>query len=134
MGGQPGCSPVSNPEPAAPVELKATAARRKKRAWVTLDDLNVASGLLGAALASPWRRLMAIAVNLIVIGLLSTHANFLLLGAIALATWLLVRKRPTDPALRKNGWRVVALGRRGSHAVGGCTATLEHARQHRFRP
>lgn len=98
----------SNPEPAAPLhrtdtnDTKAVKAPQKdKHAWVTHDDLNVEPGLLGAPLASPWRRLLAIAVDLAVIGLLSKRANFLLLGGMALATWLLVRQRPTDLAQRK---------------------------------
>jgi hypothetical protein len=91
----------SNLEPDPPASPQPAQAQKDNKAWVTHDDLNVAPGLLGAALASPWRRLMAIAVDLAVIGLLSRHANFLLLGGMALATWLLVRQRPSDPAKRK---------------------------------
>jgi RDD family len=102
----------SKPEPAAAIVSKALetpkkapkkAPKKPQHAWVTHDDLNVAPGLLGAPLASPWRRLLAIGVDLAVIGLLSSHANFLLLGGMALATWLLVRQRPADP-LRRKTW------------------------------
>jgi hypothetical protein len=95
-------------EPGLEPQADTQAPKKEKRAWVTPDDLNVAPGLLGAALGSPWRRLMAIAVDLAVIGLLSKHANFLLLGGMALATWLLVRQRPSDPAQRKTWLLAVA--------------------------
>jgi hypothetical protein len=88
-------------EPTAEPAAISKAEKKEKRAWVTHDDLNVAPGLLGAALASPWRRLMAMGVDLAVIGLLSKHANFLMLGGMALATWLLVRPRPADLTKRK---------------------------------
>ncbi len=97
----------SQPEPAAAVDSKAfKAAKNAKHAWVTHDDLNVAPGLLGAPLASPWRRLLAIGVDLAVIGVLSQHANFLLLGGVALANWLLVRQRPAEFAKQKT-WLLV---------------------------
>jgi RDD family len=106
----------SNPEPAPTVVFKAVKALKKeKHAWVTHDDLNVEPGLLGAPLASPWRRLLAIAVDLAVIGLLSQHANFLLLGGMALATWLLVRQRRTELAKRKT-W-LLALAWTGAAAM-----------------
>ena len=94
----------SNSEP----RLEPQAPKKEKRAWVTPDDLNVAPGLLGAALGSPWRRLMAITVDLAVIGLLSKQANFLLLGGMALAAWLLLRQRPSGPAKRKTWLLAVA--------------------------
>ena len=86
-------------KPAAKTQSKA------RRAWVTPDELNVTPALLGATLASPWRRLMAITVDLAAIALLSKLANFWLLAAVALAAWLLVRKRPVETAARKN-WLV----------------------------
>ena len=91
----------SRPDAADSVDSKA--AKKVKHAWVTHDDLNVAPDLLGLPLASPWRRLMAIAVDLAVIVLVSKYANLLLLGGMALATWLLVRQRPTEP-LRRKTW------------------------------
>lgn len=79
------------------------AAKKGKHAWVTHDDLNVAPDLLGLPLASPWRRLMAIAVDLAVIVLVSKYANLLLLSGMVLATWLLARQRPTE-LLRRKMW------------------------------
>jgi hypothetical protein len=55
------------------------------RLWVTPEDLNVDPALLGLPLAAPGRRLMAMAVDLAAIGVLSSLFSIWLLGAVVLA-------------------------------------------------
>ena len=52
---------------------------------------------------------MAIVVDVAVIVLVSKYANFLLWGGIALATWLLMHQRPTEP-LRRKTWLLAFAG------------------------
>jgi RDD family len=50
-------------------------ALRADRSLITAEDLSVAPELLGLPLARPWRRLLAIVVDLALVGLISTLAN-----------------------------------------------------------
>lgn len=54
------------------------------RQWVTTEDLNVSPEVLGLALATPTRRLMAMLLDLAVIGIVSSFANFWWLCGLAL--------------------------------------------------
>ena len=99
---------------AASDHSKPRVNSKAERAWVTPDDLNVAPALLGAPLANPWRRLMAILVDLTAIALLSKSANAWLLAAMALTAWQLTRKSSASNPRRKIWqsrllWAVVAV-------------------------
>lgn len=64
------------------------------RRTITPDAFSVAPGLLGIPLASPWRRLAAILIDLALIGLLANaRAVFFALAAAAFLFWMAVRGR-----------------------------------------
>jgi hypothetical protein len=81
------------------------------RDWVTPEHLNVAPQLLGAPLARPRRRLFAIVVDVLAIGLLSNFGNLWLLAGIALPAWmhLRARERPLGAGRRGFGWLLAVL-------------------------
>jgi RDD family protein len=78
-----------------PIKPNLTAQR-----VVTPQSLNVAPELLGRTLATPARRLAAMAVDLLVVALVSSAANAWLLAAGALAVWGLIRHRGSTPRAR----------------------------------
>ena len=64
------------------------------RRTITPDAFSVAPGLLGIPLASPWRRLTAMLVDLVLIGLLANaRAVFFALAAAAFLFWMAIRGR-----------------------------------------
>ncbi|WP_374563705.1 RDD family protein [Ideonella sp.] len=79
--------------------------------WVTPEELNVAPGLLGKPLARPQRRLLAMAVDLAAIGLVSSLTNFWLLAACGLgaAERARVRRKGPSPWRTVAAWALVAL-------------------------
>lgn len=94
-----------------PVRSRAPAAY-DPRDWVTPEDLNVAPELLGQPLARPSRRLLAIAVDVLVVALLSNFGNLWLLAGLALPIALQPRERQgmvLDPRWRGLVWAVAAL-------------------------
>lgn len=74
----------------------ALSARRV----VTPQSLSVAPGLVGRQLATPARRLAAMAIDLLVVALASSAANAWLLAAGALAAWGLLRRGGRVPGAR----------------------------------
>jgi hypothetical protein len=70
---------------------------------VTPQALNVAAALLGRPLATPARRLAAIAIDLVVIAVVSSALNAWLITAGALAAWWLLKGR-RDPARARPRW------------------------------
>lgn len=74
--------------------------------WVTPEELNVAPALLGQQLARPWRRLLAMGVDLAAIGLVSSLSNFWLLAACAVGVYEHARaqRRAAAP------WRLMVVG------------------------
>ncbi|UCC48402.1 MAG: RDD family protein [Gemmatimonadota bacterium] len=88
------------------------SAARDPRAIVTPDAFSVAPGLLGTPLARPWRRAVAILVDLILIGLLS-RAGWFFLG---LAIAILLFRRALRPArgLIGRGSRWLSYGSLGT--------------------
>jgi len=79
---------------------------------VTPEDLNVAPELLGLPLAAPKRRAAAMAIDLLLIGVLSALANAWLLAAGALMGIAFTRERRGQ------------LSRRGLHLATGAAAVL----------
>lgn len=79
--------------------------------WVTPEELNVASGLLGQPLARPSRRLLAIGVDLAVIGFVSSWSNFWLLAACGLGVFAQARAQrwAATPWRTLLAWALVAL-------------------------
>ena len=79
---------------------------------VTPDNLNVAPELLGAPLARPGKRLLAIAVDVAVVALLSNLGNVWLLaglGLIALVHLRPAQQAPAWPGRRWPLWTLAAL-------------------------
>ncbi len=79
--------------------------------WVTPEELNVADGLLGRPLARPSRRLLAMAVDLAAIGIISSLSNFWLLAASGLGAfeWARFRRQGPKPWRMAATWAMVAL-------------------------
>ncbi|WP_141100837.1 RDD family protein [Roseateles aquatilis] len=57
------------------------------RDWITPEDLNVAPTLLGLPLATPWQRAKAMAIDLILLVILSNFGNTLLLAGCCWVAW-----------------------------------------------
>ena len=71
-----------------------TTQAQDPRRTITPDAFSVAPGLLGVPLAHPWRRLAAILIDLVLIGLLANvRAVFFALAAGAFFFWLAFRGR-----------------------------------------
>ena len=102
---------------------------------VTPDDLNVTPELLGAPLARPGKRLLAIAVDVSAVALLSNLGNVWLLAGLGLIA--LMQLRPAQPAWLRRRWPLwtlaallIALGSyQAWHAPGG----LVHAKHRHER-
>lgn len=77
---------------------------------VTPDDLNVAPELLGTPLARPGRRLLAISVDVGVVGLLSTLGNLWLVAGLGLMALSHLRAPRADRPSRRRALRAVAAG------------------------
>ena len=73
------------------------------RRWITPEPLNVAPQLIGLPLATPQRRAMAMAVDLIVVALLSGVSGFWLVGGLLLVVLQLNSQRGG-----RTRWRMVA--------------------------
>lgn len=76
---------------------------------VTPEALNVAPELLGRRLATPARRLSAMAIDLLLIGVVSSVANSWLVAALALAAWWIWRQR-RQPATPRPRWIAPMIG------------------------
>jgi uncharacterized RDD family membrane protein YckC len=81
------------------------------RQWVTPEDLNVQPALLGRALARPRRRLLAMAIDLVMLGVVTSLLNAWLLLAVALVLGESAWAQQQAPARRRRGlaWSVAAL-------------------------
>ncbi len=75
--------------------------------WVSADTLNVATEWLGAPLASPLRRLWAIGVDLLVVGVLSGLDAFWLGAAVVVFLFQMRSREHVKPWLRK-AWLIGA--------------------------
>ncbi len=78
---------------------------------VTPDDLNVAPELLGAALARPGKRLLAIGIDVAVLALLSNFGNVWLVAGLGLIALVHLREPLADgpPQRRWPLWALAAL-------------------------
>ncbi len=87
-----------------------SGAKPDARDWITPEHLNVAARLLGAPLARPRQRLLAISVDLLVVALLSGLGNLWLLAGIALPALMYLRERdrPLVARRRRIGWVLTA--------------------------
>lgn len=98
---------MNAPGPRGDTALAPSAARRawlerlspRSGRWVTPEELNVAPGLLGLPLARPTQRLLAMGVDLAVIGLVSTFSNLWLLAACALGIFEQRQAQTHPPSL-----------------------------------
>jgi len=81
------------------------------RRTITPDAFTVAPGLLGIPLAAPWRRLVAILVDLVLIGLLANaRAVFFALAAGAFFFWIALKGRKNSTASRTSRVGIGCLG------------------------
>jgi uncharacterized RDD family membrane protein YckC len=90
---------------------------RDPRSLVTPDAFEVADELLGLPLATPGRRLAAMLIDLVVIGLLTAFVSgwgFFIWGLIGLGVLQLALRPPPESLTRGNLGRVTAWAYRGS--------------------
>lgn len=76
------------------------------RDWITPEDLNVAPSLLGLPLASPWQRAKAMAVDVVLVTLLSNFGNTPLLAGccwVALR-WYRMQRASRGEVVKETGW------------------------------
>ncbi len=94
-----------------PADRVERAAARDRRRWVSPEPLNVAPALVGLPLASPSRRALAIAFDLVVIALLSDVSGFWLLAGLALVALQLRSRRggATRGPRWVVGWMIAGL-------------------------
>jgi uncharacterized RDD family membrane protein YckC len=98
------------------------AGRYDPRDWVTPEDLNVDPALLGAPLARPAKRLGAMAIDLLIVALLSNVGNVWLVMGAGLLVLMHVRK-PLALDSRHRKWMVWALAA-GLLSVGAWQAAM----------
>lgn len=93
------------PVPARPREM-ADGLRRLQP-----ERLNVTPALMGAPLGTPWRRTLAMGVDLAVIGLLTGVSGLWLWAGLVLVVLQLRQRQRTAPARRREvvGWALAAL-------------------------
>ena len=86
-------------------------ASLRRPAWVSAEALNVAPDLLGAPLATPVRRMVAIGVDLALVGILSRANSFWLLVALAVFFYQLRARRRATLSWQRNAivWVVCLL-------------------------
>ncbi|MEK8030902.1 RDD family protein [Ideonella sp. DXS29W] len=109
---------MNAPGPRGDSALAPPAARRawlerlspRSGRWVTPEELNVAPGLLGLPLARPTQRLLAMGVDLAVIGLVSTFSNLWLLAACALGIFEHRQAQTHPPGLLRRAITVTLFG------------------------
>lgn len=85
--------------------LNATERRR----WVTPEPLNVAPALVGLPLATPWRRALAMLVDLAVVGLVAESGDLWLFAGLVLVVVQLRHPRHGQQVRRRLGWLLAAL-------------------------
>jgi uncharacterized RDD family membrane protein YckC len=90
------------------VSARTSPATPDPRDWVTPDDLNVAPELLGAPLARPGRRLLAIGIDVAVLAALSNYGNVWLLAGFGLIALVYLRD-PLAAAAPRRKWLLSAL-------------------------
>ena len=91
------------------MRLPALNKSSPRRDWVTPEDVNVSPSLLGHALARPAQRAWAMALDLALIGFATSLGNWMLLGSMALAAWLQIRRRDAQRPPSSLWWLLVAL-------------------------
>ena len=95
---------------------------------VTPDDLNVSPALLGAPLARPGRRLLAITIDVVIVALLSNFGNVWLLAGFALIAAVHLRE-PHGGAAPRHRWLLWTLAA-VLLAVGAQQAWIERGSAH----
>lgn len=96
--------------PPAYTDAPTADAPYEPREWVTPEYLNVAPELLGAPLASPQKRLFAIALDVVIVAALSNIGNMWLVAGAGLIALMYVRKPMHDSRLRKlAAWALAAV-------------------------
>jgi RDD family len=109
-------------------------AADQPRDRVTPDDLNVAPGLLGAPLARPMRRLLAIGIDVMILAALSNYGNvwlvagFGLIALVYLRDPLAGRSEPRKWALWALAAGLIGFGVQQAWVTG---RLVHHDRQHR---
>jgi RDD family len=79
------------------------------RDTVRAEDLNVTPALLGAPLARPGRRLLAITLDVAVVALLSNLGNLWLVGGLVLIALLWLHGLPWAERARSRQWLLIGL-------------------------
>jgi uncharacterized RDD family membrane protein YckC len=79
-------------------------ANIRRPAWVSSDPLNVSPDLVGAPLATPMRRGLAIGIDLAVIAVLSDLDGFWLGAALVVFLYQMRSQEPGKRTWRRNAW------------------------------
>ena len=89
--------------PSIPATVRS-AIRSEASDWVTPEHLNVAPHLLGAPLARPMRRFWAIAIDVVVVALLSNLGNLWLLAGVGIVAAVHLRARDGNALALRRRW------------------------------
>ena len=91
--------------------LRPSAVVVDTRRWVTPEELNVAPALLGLPLARPGQRLVAMAIDLAAIGIVSSLANgwFFVAALLGLGERARSRRRGPHRMRTASAWALIAL-------------------------
>ncbi len=90
----------------SPPESLSSAERRR---WVTPEPLNVAPELVGLPLATPWRRGVAMALDLAVVALVAESGDLWLFAGLVLVVVQLRNQRHAKEDRKRLGWLLAAL-------------------------
>jgi len=102
----------------------ATATRDPKT-FVTPDAFSVDPSLLGTPLARPWRRGVALLIDIVLVALITalTSGLWFILGVVAAAFFFAGARRPGENARRSNAFRLF-LGCMGVMVLSGTAAVF----------
>jgi uncharacterized RDD family membrane protein YckC len=81
----------------------------ERRRWVTPEPLNVAPALVGLPLATPWRRALAMGLDLLVLALVAESAELWLLAGLVLVVLQLRNPRHGLAERKRLGWLLAAV-------------------------
>ena len=93
-------------KPFVPPDLLSPAERCR---WVTPEPLNVSPDLVGLPLATPWRRSLAMGLDLAVVALVAESGDLWLFAGLVLVVLQLRNQRHGKENRKRLGWLLAAL-------------------------
>ncbi len=100
---------VSQPPPPETMPVLAESRGAQRRRWVTPEPLTVAPALVGLPLASPWRRALAMGLDLLVLALVAESGDLWLFVGLLLVVLQLRNQRQGQGDRKRLGWLLAAL-------------------------